>query len=142
MFSVGKAGRAGEIFQDRQAGTLSAGGCESWCTKRGREELPQVRDQRQWPRVPGCDGAGTAKRSYPASEVSGGREQTPRVRGQGRPGEATWHPRPRAVTLRSHPEPEARGGSWEEPPTPEARARSREEQPEDFRSALGFLWRE
>ena len=26
------------------------------------------------------------------------------------------HPRPRAVTLRSHPEPEARHGSWEEPP--------------------------
>ena len=57
MFSVGKAGRAGEIFQDRQAGTLSAGGCESWCTKRGREELPQVRGQGQRPRVPGCDGA-------------------------------------------------------------------------------------
>ena len=25
-------------------------------------------------------------------------------------------PRPEAVTLRSHPEPEARGGSWEEQP--------------------------
>ena len=31
--------------------------------------------------------------------------------------------------MRSHPEPGARGGSWEEPPTPEARARSPEEQP-------------
>ena len=28
----------------------------------------------------------------------------------------------------SHPEPEARGSSWEEPPTPEA---GREEQPEE-----------
>ena len=32
------------------------------------------------------------------------------------------------MTLRSHPEPEARGGSWEEPPTPEARAGGWEEQ--------------
>ena len=52
------------------------------------------------------------------SEVRGGREKPPHTRG-----------RPRAVTLRSHPEPEARGGSWEEPPTPEARAFGREEQP-------------
>ena len=36
------------------------------------------------------------------------------------------------MTLRSHPEPEARGGSWEEPPTLEARASSREEQPEEW----------
>ena len=49
-----------------------------------------------------------------------GQEETPRVRGQGRPGEATSHPGPGAVTLGSHPEPEARGSSWEEPPTPEA----------------------
>ena len=34
--------------------------------------------------------------------------------------------------MRSHPQPEARGGSWEEPPTPEARASSREEQPEEW----------
>ena len=36
------------------------------------------------------------------------------------------------MTLRSHPEPEARGGTWEEPPTPEARAGGREEQPEEW----------
>ena len=36
------------------------------------------------------------------------------------------------MTLRSHPEPEARGGSWEEPPTPKARAGSQEEQPEEW----------
>ena len=48
----------------------------------------------------------------------------------GRQGEATSHSRPRAVTLRSHPEPEAKGGSWEEPPMPEARACSWEEHPE------------
>ena len=49
-----------------------------------------------------------ARRSYHASEASGGREETLRVRHQGRPGEATLHPRPGAVTLRSHPEPKAR----------------------------------
>ena len=35
------------------------------------------------------------------------------------------------MTLRSHPEPEAKGGSWEEPPTPKARAGGWEEQPEE-----------
>ena len=81
----------------------------SRCTWRGREELPHVQGQGQRPRVPGCDGTGTAKRNYPsprsgaaagrrhpvsevglaarrsytASEVSGGREETPLVRGQG-----------------------------------------------------------
>ena len=34
--------------------------------------------------------------------------------------------------MSSHPEPEARGGIWEEPPTPEARAGGREEQPEEL----------
>ena len=66
------------------------------------------------------------------SEDRGSREETPHVRAQGRLGEATSHPRPGAVTLRSHPEPEARGGSWKEPPTPKARAKSREEQPEEW----------
>ena len=73
-----------------------------------------------------------ARRSYPVAEASGGQEETPRIRDQGPPGEATSHRRPGAVTLRSHPEPEARGGSWEEPPTPEARAGGREEQPEEW----------
>ena len=36
------------------------------------------------------------------------------------------------MTLRNHPEPEARGGSWEEPPMPEARAGGQEEQPEEW----------
>ena len=100
----------------------------------------------------GCDGAGTAEKSYPASEVRGGREETPcpevraaarrsyptseasggreekpRVRDQGWPGEATSRLRPGAVTLRSHPKPEARGSSCEEPPMPEA-----EEQPKQW----------
>ena len=55
-------------------------------TKR-REELPHVRRQGQRPRVPGCNGAGTAERSYPASEVSGGGwEELPasEVRGRSR----------------------------------------------------------
>ena len=72
-----------------------------------------------------------AGRSYPASEVSDGREETPHIQGQGWPGEATSHRRPRVVTLRSHPEPEAKGGSWEEPPMPEGRAGGQEEHPEE-----------
>ena len=75
-----------------------------------------------------------AGRRHPASEVrGGGREELPRVRGQcpsGRPGEATSRLRPGVVTLRSHPKPEARGGTWEEPPMPEARAGGLEEQPQ------------
>ena len=72
-----------------------------------------------------------ARRSYPTSEASGGREETSRIRDQGRPGEATSRLRPGPLTLRSHPEPEASGGSWEEPPMPEARVGGREEQPEE-----------
>ena len=73
----------------------------------GLEELPRIRGQWQ----PGGD--------------------TP-IQGQGWPGEATSHPKKGVVTLRSHPEPEARGSSWEEPPTPKARAGGPEEQPEEW----------
>ena len=73
-----------------------------------------------------------ARRSYPASEASGGREETHHVLGQGQQGEVTSRPRQGAVTLRSHPEPEARGGSREEPPMPEARADSCKEQPKEW----------
>ena len=34
--------------------------------------------------------------------------------------------------MRSHPEPEARGGTWEAPAMPEARAGGWEEQPEEW----------
>ena len=34
--------------------------------------------------------------------------------------------------MKSHPEPQARGGSWEEPPMPNARASSQEEQPKEW----------
>ena len=61
----------------------------------GQKELPHVRGQGQWPRVPGCDGTGIAERSYPVSEVwVGGREELPHARGQGWwPGGATPCPR-------------------------------------------------
>ena len=49
----------------------------------------------------------------------GGQEELPRVQGQGQQGGDTSLPKPGAVTLRSHPEPEARGSSWEEPPMPQ-----------------------
>ena len=65
-----------------------------------------------------CPRSGAAsERSYPVSEVSGsGREELPRVGGQGQPGDTTSHRRPGVVTLRSHPEPEARAGGREEQP--------------------------
>ena len=58
-----------------------------------------------------------AGRSYPASKVRGsGREETPRVRSQGRwPRGAT--PRQRSVAAgKRHPESEVRGGDLKEPP--------------------------
>ena len=63
--------------------------------RNSQEELPHVRGQGQRPIVAGCDGAGTAERSYPASEVRGdGREEPPCAQGQGRrPGETTTLPR-------------------------------------------------
>ena len=57
------------------------------------------------------------ERSYPTSKVRGsGGEETPRVGGQGRPGEATSPPRPRVAAGRRHLVPEARGGDPEDPP--------------------------
>ena len=74
--------------------------------------------------MPGCDGAGTAKRSHPASEVrGGGREEPPHNRGQG------WHPRPRAAAGRSNLTPEARAVTGGSNPTPNTRGGCREGQP-------------
>ena len=89
----------------------------------GQEELPHFRGQGQRPRVPDCNCAGTAQRSYPtsevgvgggaaerrypASEVTGGDEgsyPTSKVRGGGR------EEIPHAL------KPEARGGSQEDQP--------------------------
>ena len=41
----------------------------------GQEELPHVRGQGQWRRVPDFDGAGKAERSYPMSKVGGAAER-------------------------------------------------------------------
>ena len=50
--------------------------------KHGREELPLTQGQGQRRRVPGCDGAGAAERSYPMPQVrGGGREELPHVQG-------------------------------------------------------------
>ena len=53
----------------------------------GQEELPHIQGQGQRQRVPDCDGAGTAERSYPESEVGGAAERrypASEVRGGGR----------------------------------------------------------
>ena len=65
----------------------------------GRKEPPHVQGQGQQPRVPDCDGAAMAERSYPGSEVRGGGQEE----------------------LSHAPTPEARGGGRKEQPTPEAR---------------------
>ena len=78
--------------------------------RRGQEELPHVRGQGQWPRVPDCNCAGTAERSYPTSEVrGGGREEIPHA----------LKPEPRGSRreeLPHPPKPEASGGGQEDQP--------------------------
>ena len=75
--------------QPRGATPRLRSGAEAWRTPcprgGGQEELSHIRGQGPLQRVPGCDGAGTAERSYPASEVrGGGLEELPHVGGQGR----------------------------------------------------------
>ena len=110
----------------------------------GQEELPHIRGQGQWPRVPGYDSAGKAESSYPSprsgvvagwsyptSEVRGGcQEKLPCVRGQGwRPrgatevrGQGPWlggaTPRPRsgAAAERRYPASEVWGRGQDELP--------------------------
>ena len=43
--------------------------------RNGREELPRVQGQGRQPRVPGCDSAGAALRSYPTPEGRGGGQE-------------------------------------------------------------------
>ena len=69
--------------------------------------MPCVLGQGRWPRVPGCNGAETAERSYPASEVRGcnGRSyHVSEVRGSGQ------------EELPHAPKPEASGSGREEQP--------------------------
>ena len=85
---------------------------EAPCPKGGgQEELPHVRGQGQRPRVPDCNGTGTAERSYPASAVrGGGREEIPSVRGQGRwAGGATPRPHARGQGRRRREQPHVQG---------------------------------
>ena len=79
-------------------------------------ELPHVRGQGQWLRVPGCDSAGTAEKSYPASKVRGGDERSypaSEVRGGGR------------EELPHAPKPKARGGGQEDQPNVQAAVAAR-----------------
>ena len=129
--------------------STGAGGC-CQCTKRSGEELPYIRGQGQRPRVPGCDSAGTAERSYPMSEVGmvakrsypmskvrgDGIEEPPHVRGQGK------CPRPGAAAGRSNPTPEARGSGQEEQPHVQgvvaARAQEGLEEPSHVKGQEGW----
>ena len=101
--------------------------------RRHRKELSCIRGQRQ----PGGDTprprSGGAGRSHLAPEAKcGDLEEPPQARGQGQHlGGDTSCPRPGVVIVKTHPEPEARGGSREELPKPKARARGLEEHPEE-----------
>ena len=78
--------------------------------------------------IPRLRSGAAAERNNPVSEVSGGKEETPRVRGQGSGQEELPHvrgqwrlrgdtPRPRSgEDRRSHLVPKARGSDLEEPP--------------------------
>ena len=66
------------------------------CPKGGsQEELPHVHGQGRRPGVPDCDGAGTAERSYPATEARGGGweelPQAPKPKARGRGQEEQTH---------------------------------------------------
>ena len=92
------------------------GGCDgrakAQAAATGALELPHVRGQGQQRRVPDCDGAGTAERSNPMSEVGGGggrpRGVTPGQRSgvaAGRRYPTPLSPRPGVVCGRSYPTP-------------------------------------
>ena len=124
------------IARPRGAIPRPRSGAEAWRTpcRKGssQEELPHVGGEGQQPRIPDCDGAGTAERSYPASEVRGcGREELPHTpkpeaRGGGRE-ELPHTTKPKAredgqEELPHAPTPEARGSGQEEQHMPEARS--------------------
>ena len=101
------------------AGALSAGERSYPISEvRGSGLECQAAMAQEWPRgATLCPRSVVAGRSYLASEVrGGGREELPHIQVQGWPREATLCPRPGAMTLRSHPEPEARAGGQEEQP--------------------------
>ena len=92
--------------------------CPKGCVQ---EELPHVLGEGQRLRVPDCNGAGTAERSYPATEVGGA----------GGPTERRYPmSKVRGGHERNYPMSEVRGGGWEELPhfpKPKARGGGREE---------------
>ena len=82
-----QAAATGALSVDERSHPCPRSGAEAGrtpCLKAGgQEELPHVRGQGQRPRVPDCDGAGTAERSYPRTEVKkGGGEEIPLVQGK------------------------------------------------------------
>ena len=117
----------------------------------GQEELPHVQSRGQRRRVPDCNCAGTAERSYFASKVGGAakrryptsevrgsgpecqaameqewlREDTQRPRSGAAPGGDTPRPKPKARGGGQEEQPHARGqGQWLGGPTPGPRSRS------------------
>ena len=91
IIRIAQAAAVAHIVQPRGATPRPRSGAEAGRTQClrgcGQEKLPHVRGQGQRPRVPGCDSAGIAERSYPTSKVrGGGLEELPHVQG----GVAVW----------------------------------------------------
>ena len=93
------------------------------CPKGGnQEEFPHIRRQGQQPSVPDWDGAGTAERSYPTSEVRGAAERrypASEVRGSDERSYPTSEVS--GVDERSYPASEVRGHREEIPHAPSPR---------------------
>ena len=91
----------------------------------GQEKLPHVRGQGQPPRVPGCNSAGTAEKSYPNRRSGAAARRsylTSEVRGRGRE-ELPHASMPKARGGSQEDQPHARGqGRWPGGPTPRPRS--------------------
>ena len=84
----------------------------------GQEELTHIRCQEWQPRVPGCDSAGAAERSYPTSEArSSGWEEQPHIQGAvacpgaGGPREAIPRSRSGGAAVKRYPSSKVRNSS-------------------------------
>ena len=81
--------------------------CQAAMAQEQLRGATNVQGQGRQLRVPGCNSAGAAKRSYPTPEVRGsGQDKLPHARGQGpRPRRVTPCPRSGAAAETSYPTP-------------------------------------
>ena len=98
-----------------------------------KRSYPTSEVRGKWPRVPGCDGAGTAERGYPTSEIRGGGQEggaapPPRrgsCAGAGKPRGAIPRSRSEGEAVRRYPSSKVRSSGcalleqpWRDTPRP------------------------